>query len=324
MIEFAMLVLPGAFYGGIAALMDGFFLANERRQRIMRNDVSPDSDMRLTVLSTDGAPICLDKYTSMEVDRATAPSDRFDFLWLPAFRVVGEDSFARRLQDSAALLHWLDDLVAQGCLIGASGSSTALPLAAGLGQDLSIPVIPALSPTFRMIFPRVKQDAHREVLESPNLLLGRGIQCDTELVARAFDRLLSPATGHWLRSVMGQIVETRESKASDPVVESARLWLEQRFADHVSIAGLAAELNISQAMLLRRFKAELGVTPAAFVTSLRLATAKRLLAHSNRSIENIAAAVGYNDSRNFRDVFHRHTGVNASQWRDAGNNPHFV
>lgn len=315
MIELAMLVLPGAFHGGIAALMDGFALASERRERIVRDEKSPDIDMRLTVLSRDGRPIELCRRVTIAVDRAIASTDRFDFVWIPSFRVGGDKALSQRLGKAGPETRWLARQARQGAVVGASGSAQALVLAAGLARDLAIPVVPALAPTFRTLFPRVRQDEHREIVDRGNLLLGSGTSTDLELVARAFDRVLSPSAGHWLRSVLGHEVITREAKAVDPQVETARLWLEQRFTGPVSIADLARELNIAQATLSRRFRAEMGLTPAAYVTQLRMTMAKRMLAQSRRSIESIAAMVGYNDARNFREIFNRTQGTSASEWR---------
>ncbi|KHK89156.1 helix-turn-helix domain-containing protein [Novosphingobium malaysiense] len=321
MIQLAMLVLPGAFHGGVAALLDGFALASERRDRVVLGEGPVNRDMQLTLLSSDGGEVRLDEHVTVQVDRAIASNDRFDFVWVPSFRTGGGSLLAKRLQELRPVVDWLAGLGGSGSLIGASGSAISLLVSAGLVRDFAFPVVPALAPTLREIFPRAKQDDHREIVERGNILLSRGTACDDELVARAFDRVLSPAAGHWLRSVMGQTVESREAVARDPLVESARLWLEQRFTGPVSIAGLAQELSVSQAMLTRRFKAELGRTPSEYVSDLRFTTAKRMLAQSNRSIESIAAAVGYNDARNFREAFRQRAGVSASTWRTDNNYP---
>lgn len=316
MIEFAMLIVTGAFHGGVAALLDGFALASERHRRVMASEQPVGEEFRLTVLSRDGGDIVLDQRVTLKVDRSIANEDAYDFVWVPSFRAGGEKPLADLILRSNPEAEWLARQWRQGAVIGASGAAVVLPLAAGIAKGLSVPVVPALSPTLRALFPRAAQDGYRRIVDQDNLLLGRGASLDTELVARAFDRLISPATGHWFRSVMGEAPASRDEKAADPLVETARLWLEQRFAGSVSIAGLARELNVSQAVLVRRFRNEMGETPTAFVKNLRLNTARRMLVDSRLSIDMIAAAVGFSDARLFRQAFRRSEGMSASAWRE--------
>ena len=321
MIEMAMLVMPGCFHGGVAAMLDSFELAAERRTRVVHDDRDRDQDMRLAVLSAEGGSIALDRRVTLKVDAPIAITDRFDFVWVPAFRVGGEDPLVARLAASQAAASWLAQQSRQGAVVGASGSAIALLLSAGIVGDVGVPVVPALEPTFRNVFPRLKVEASRDVVERDRLILGRGITSDAEIIARAFDRILSPATGHWLRSVTGRGGEEELADCSDPLVENARLWLEQRFAQSFSLSALADDLRVSHSVLIRRFKAALGQTPSQYVKELRLATAKRMLSQSNRPIEVVAAAVGYADPRNFRQMFRAATGVSAKAWRQVNIHP---
>lgn len=316
-----MLVMPGCFHGGVAAMLDCFDLAAERRTRVVQDDRSRDQDMRLAVLSAEGGSIALDKRVTLKIDAPIATTDRFDFVWIPAFRIGGEDGLVTRLAASQNVTSWLALQSRQGAIIGTSGSGVALALGAGIVSDTCVPVVPALEPTLRAVFPRLKVETSRNVVERDRLILGRGITCDAEIIARAFDRVLSPATGHWLRSVTGRGGEEEQEGCPDPLVENARLWLEQRFAQSFSLAALADELCVSHSVLIRRFKAALGQTPSQFVKELRLATAKRMLSQSNRPIEVVAAAVGYADPRNFRQMFRAATGVSAKAWRSANIHP---
>lgn len=315
MIEIAMLVMPGAFHGGVAAMLDCFDLAAERRDRVINKEGDGGVDMRLTVLSPEGGTLVLDKRLTLKTDRPLASTDCFDFVWVPAFRCGGKEALRNRLAGCENVCSWLASQAAQGALVAMSGSANVLAAASGLTRDVGLPVVPALEPTLRSVFPRLRIDANREIVEHDRLLLGKGISTDCELIARAFDRVLSPATGHWLRSVLGRSGEDDGEAVDDPLVETARLWLEQRFAQPVSVSHLAEELHVSHAVLIRRFRSALGVTPSAYVRNLRLATAKRMLSHSNRPVEIIAASVGYADPRNFRQMFRQATGVSARAWR---------
>lgn len=315
MAELALLGLPGLFHSGVACVLDGYALARERQERVVKDKGSTDIDLGLTLLSPDGAAVPLGARFTLAVDRPIASGDRFDLVWIPPFVVGGEARLRARLNGVTPVLEWLCAQAGQGAVIVASGSAVALPLAAGLVGRQPVPLVPALMPTFQAVFPHMRLERHRDIVDYRGLLLGRGMGNGFDLLARAFDRVLSPATGHWLRSVVGGIAAGAEGDMADQIVEQARLWLEQRFTEPVSIAGLASELHVSQAALIRRFRAIHGVTPSIFLRDLRLSVAQRLLAHPGRSIDSVAAAVGYADSRTFRAMFKKATGQSAHEWR---------
>jgi AraC-like DNA-binding protein len=85
-------------------------------------------------------------------------------------------------------------------------------------------------------------------------------------------------------------------------------------ADH-SVTSLAREAGMSRSAFARDFKATLGVTPMEFVTRIRLNLARRLLVSTVRSVEAIAAEVGFSSRSHFSRVFREHYGTDPSTFR---------
>jgi AraC-like DNA-binding protein len=85
-------------------------------------------------------------------------------------------------------------------------------------------------------------------------------------------------------------------------------------ADH-SVTTLAKEAGMSRSAFARDFKAALGVTPNEFVTRIRLNLARRLLISTIRSVEAIAAEVGFSSRSHFSRVFRDHYGTDPSTFR---------
>jgi len=71
---------------------------------------------------------------------------------------------------------------------------------------------------------------------------------------------------------------------------------------------MARATATSARTLARRVTAALGSTPQRFAQRLRIAKAAHLLETTHRSIEQIAAEVGYADAAAFRRIFRRETG----------------
>ena len=77
--------------------------------------------------------------------------------------------------------------------------------------------------------------------------------------------------------------------ASAPIAELQR-WLPDHLDEDLSVEVLAASAAMSPRSFARRFRAETGTTPAAFVEALRVEAARRLLETSVGAVATVAAA----------------------------------
>jgi AraC family transcriptional activator of mtrCDE len=82
-----------------------------------------------------------------------------------------------------------------------------------------------------------------------------------------------------------------------------------------TIADLARLAGLSRATLVRRFSAATGMGVADFVTRTRMTIAADLLSSTDRSLEDIAARVGYSSASAFGKAFRATTGATPSRLR---------
>ena len=78
---------------------------------------------------------------------------------------------------------------------------------------------------------------------------------------------------------------------------------------------LSAQLGYSPAHCNRVFRQTYGMSPRRYLTLLKLNHAKRLLQDPSRSVEEIAAALGYGDVSQFSKQFKRWTDLSPSAYR---------
>ncbi len=100
------------------------------------------------------------------------------------------------------------------------------------------------------------------------------------------------------------------------LVGKACTVLEDRLSDDVSLQELALELDVSRFRLIRAFKAELGITPHAFRTSVRVQRARDLLC-GGAELADTAAACGFYDQSHFNKAFKGIVGVTPGFYRSA-------
>lgn len=98
-------------------------------------------------------------------------------------------------------------------------------------------------------------------------------------------------------------------------MRQAQAYFSEHYNEAVSVRDYAVVHHMSTSWFIRSFKRYTGVTPMQFVLSLRMATAKDLLVHSQHSITGIAAIVGYDNPLYFSRLFRRHTGLSPREYR---------
>jgi transcriptional regulator GlxA family with amidase domain len=84
----------------------------------------------------------------------------------------------------------------------------------------------------------------------------------------------------------------------------------------LSVEHLARRVAMSPRTFARHFTHEVGTTPARFVTSARVETARRRLEDSHASLESICSASGFGSLESMRRAFVKSVGVSPGQYRD--------
>jgi AraC-like DNA-binding protein len=84
--------------------------------------------------------------------------------------------------------------------------------------------------------------------------------------------------------------------------------------DAPTVAALAADVRLSRAHFLRSFVLAFGVTPHAYLTSVRLDLAKRALARG-ASVTEACFDVGFSSLGSFSGLFARRVGVPPRDWQ---------
>ena len=83
----------------------------------------------------------------------------------------------------------------------------------------------------------------------------------------------------------------------------------------MSLSVLSEEFHMNPQYISQLFKNEIGVGFLAYLTSIRMEKAKKLLLSTSLSIGEVAEQSGYGDYRVFTKVFKKSEGITPSQYR---------
>ena len=157
----------------------------------------------------------------------------------------------------------------------------------------------------------------------------------------ALDYLLKPSTKEDLIAVLEEAVylsrqdsalakapldraETEEKDEKLDVVknqvlaEHIREYLATHYMEDISLQDAAEQLHYSDAYFCKFFKQNFDKSFIVYLSELRIAKAKELLADITINVKDIGQKVGYRDSSYFTKVFKRFTGVTPSEYRYGG------
>lgn len=110
-----------------------------------------------------------------------------------------------------------------------------------------------------------------------------------------------------------EAVVTRQ--AADVLVRKAMLLIEQQMSHGMPLAQVAAALGIGIRQLERRFVADVGMTPRGYRKRLRLACARWMVEHTDRSLTDVGFECGFGDGSHFSRAFGGHFKVLPSSLR---------
>ena len=103
------------------------------------------------------------------------------------------------------------------------------------------------------------------------------------------------------------------------MVEQILNYFEDHYNEKVSLDRIAENMYLSPFYISKIFKSETGDTPIRHLINIRLEKAREiLLEEKDKSIQEVAACVGYDDAYHFSKLYKKHFGVSPSQTRRTG------
>lgn len=104
-------------------------------------------------------------------------------------------------------------------------------------------------------------------------------------------------------------------------IQQAQTFCAAHLDEDISMRKLAAHVGLSRAEFQRQFRKEVGMTPHAYLTQVRLERAQALLTRTDLSLQDIATAIGFQSPQPLHALFKRYLGTTPLTVRHAGITP---
>lgn len=92
-------------------------------------------------------------------------------------------------------------------------------------------------------------------------------------------------------------------------------YINEHFAEEISVSDLAAKAGLSHYYFIRAFKRETGFTPHEYILNTRIATAQYLLKNTRLTVKDICYQTGFSCESIFCSAFKNRMGMTPTQYR---------
>ncbi len=116
-------------------------------------------------------------------------------------------------------------------------------------------------------------------------------------------------------SLAAEQIATQQTHAEPPLVQRARKIIEERSAEELTLTEIARCVHASTFHFCKTFKRATGMTFTQYLSMVRIAKAKKLLANPQARITEIAYESGFASLTHFNRMFRRITGQSPTDFR---------
>jgi transcriptional regulator GlxA family with amidase domain len=175
------------------------------------------------------------------------------------------------------------------------------------------------------LFPRVSVDPDVLFVDNGRVLTSAGGAAGIDLCLHLIrqDHGAEVANGAARRCVVApwrdggqaQFIDHPLPVDPDSSTAAVRTWALAHLHEPIGLLDLARHANMSVRTFTRRFRAEVGESPAQWLIQRRVDTARRLLETSNLTVDQIAAVAGFGSATLLRKHLHATVGLSPASYR---------
>lgn len=253
-----------------------------------------------------------------------AAARSIDTLMVPGSVDVDDQGRVHAVTDPT-VVHWVKTLAARTQRVASVCVGAHILAAAGLLDGKRATTHWSTAQQLAADHPSVKVDADPIFIRDGQVWTGAGITACLDLslalVAEDFGEAVALRVARqlvmYLKRPSGQ---SQFSVPIDPVsttrrMEDLRHYITQHLTDHLTVPDLAQHAHVSERQLTRIFKAELGMTPAAYIESARVEAARNRLESTDDTLQRVASACGFHTIDTLIRAFRRKLNTTPTEYR---------
>ncbi|RQS66822.1 GlxA family transcriptional regulator [Burkholderia sp. Bp8963] len=304
--------VPGVQLLDVSAPLDVFAQANAElgkafyTLRIIASEPGP-------IRSSSGAQILADWVTPNIPER------------IDTLLVAGAPS-AGRVALRADVLAWLRSAAVHSKRYGSICTGAFILAATGLLKGRRLTTHWAAADALAQAYPSLSVDEDALYVRDGKLRTGAGVTAGLDLalalveedLGRDIARRVAAQLVMFFKRPGGQLQFSRKGEARPvgrSVLQEVQRWIAANPELDHSVTEMAKHAGMSARHFARLFRAEVGMTPAVWVETTRIAAARKLLENGHDTPKQVAAKCGFANVDTLRRSFAKHVGITPAEYR---------
>lgn len=262
---------------------------------------------------------------SVHVHRLLDEVDRTDLVLIPA--LFGDMKTA--VERNSRLPGWIQAQYDKGAELASLCVGAFLLASTGLLNGKKCSTHWGFQQEFRSLYPEVEVVEGNIVTEEQRIYSSGGAHSYWNLLLHLVEKYTDRQTAI-LASKYFAIDIDRDSQSAfaifrgqkdhtDPEIKKAQEYIEQHTQDRISIEELALLVSMGRRSFERRFRMATHNTVLEYIQRVKIESAKRQFESSRKNINEVMYDVGYTDTKAFRNIFKRITGLTPVEYRNKYN-----
>ncbi len=248
-----------------------------------------------------------------------------DLVFIPA--LFGDMQTA--IEKNRVLIPWIIDQYEKGAEVASLCVGAFLLASTGLLEGKKCSTHWGFANQFRQLFPGVELVDGSIVTEENRIYSSGGANSYWNLLLYLVEKYTDRNTAI-LASKYFAIDIDRDSQAAfaifqgqkehdDPEIIRAQEFIEKNYHDKISVETLADLVLVGRRSFERRFKKATNNTVVEYMQRVKIEAAKRRFETSRKNISEVMYDVGYTDTKAFRTLFKKLTGLTPIEYRNKYN-----
>ncbi len=248
--------------------------------------------------------------------------EKTDLIFIPAF--YGETK--KFFETNERFIPWITDQYEKGAEIVSLCVGAFMLAKTGLLDGKKCSTHWRAAQEFKEMFPAVNLQTDKIITEEDGIYTSGGATSYFNLLIYLVEKFTDRETAIQVAKVFAIDMERQtqthfmifkgQKSHSDEDVKRAQTFIENNFAEKFTVDEICDECAISRRSLERRFKKATNNTVNEYIQRVKIEAAKKSLENGGKNITEVMFDVGYNDTKSFRGIFKKLTGMTPLDYRN--------
>ena len=259
---------------------------------------------------------------SFKVDNTISNIEKSHLIIIPSSQVR---SYETATKSNKAMIDFIAEQYRKGAEVASMCAGAFMLASTGLLKGRTCSTHWAFSEKFHTVFPDVDLRTDKLITDENGIYTNGGAYSFLHLLLYLVEKYYDRETAVYCAKIFqididrnlqaGFSIFTGHKSHNDDVILKAQNFMEKYYREKISIEDLSEKYNVGRRNFDRRFIRATSVTPLDYLQRIRIEVAKKELERTRKTVNEVMYEVGYNDTKAFREVFSRITGISPIEYK---------